>query len=86
MDVQRRVGSFFDKLHLERNRENRANVLLVSHSATISALMAHVHRWDLLEAWLSGRAIHRNTASSVLTFDKNSGGLIRSEIASTVHL
>ena len=82
VDVQRRVGSFFDELH----RENWGNLLLVSHSATISALMAHVHGWDLLEAWLSGRAMHRNTAFSVLTFGEFRGKLMRSEIALTDHL
>lgn len=82
VDVQRRVGWFFDELC----QGNQDNLLLVSHSATISALMAHVHGWDLLEAWLSGRAIHRNTAFSVLTFDEASRELIRSEIALTDHL
>lgn len=83
LDVQRRVGTFFDNVVLSHAPRN---VLLVSHSATISALMAYVHGWDLLEAWLEGRAIHRNTAFSVLTFGVGSKRPVHSAIALTHHL
>ena len=82
LEVQRRASSLFNQVVLEKRR----NVILVSHSATISALLAYVHGWSLLEAWREGRAMHKNTAFTRLYIDDASGKLLDSSLASVEHL
>ena len=82
LEVQKRASTFFNKVVSEK----RQNVILVSHSATISALLAYVHGWDLLEAWREGRAMHKNTAFTHLYVDDASGELLNSSLASVEHL
>jgi broad specificity phosphatase PhoE len=81
-DVLARVGAFY-----ERERPTwTGDVLLVSHAATISALLAHMHGWDLATVWAEARALHPNAALSTIEIDPATGAIHASRIASTAHL
>ena len=80
LNVQARTTLLLKNL----TNETKGTVLLVSHSATISVMLAFLHGWSLEKAWAEGRAYHQNTAFSKLEFD--AGNLILSEIACTPHL
>ena len=80
LDVRARTVPFLENLIGETGQ----TIALVSHSATISVMLASLHNWSLREAWADGRGYHPNAAFSVLEF--KTGKLTFSEIACTPHL
>ena len=82
-EVQKRVGTFFDRAVSEHRG---TNLVMVSHAATLTALVAHIFRWSLADTWQEGRAIHANTAFSKLELNDQTGGVIAFELARTDHL
>jgi len=65
-DVSIRTSEFLKELH---NKDYVNDVLLVSHSATISTMIANILELDLHYAWENGLAYHKNAEYSVFNFD-----------------
>lgn len=61
-DVAARMQAQFDEM-VQRHRGER--VIAVSHGWAISILLAHIHGWDLHEAFAERRVQLQNTAVSV---------------------
>ena len=82
-EVQKRAGTFFDRAVSDYQG---INLVMVSHAATLTALVAHVLEWNLADTWREGRAIHANTAFSKLELDNQTGVVTTFELARTDHL
>lgn len=82
-EVHARVAGLYDRLVRERRGED---LLLVSHGAALSLLVAHACGWSPRRAWDEQRARHANTAFTRLTFDPARGEILSLEIGRTDHL
>jgi len=71
-DVFNRTDQFLKDL-LSSN--HLSDVLIISHSATISTLIANITNSDLSEAWETGLGYHKNTQYSIFNFS-GSGALL----------
>ena len=83
LDVESRISPFIDSL-LEKVQKQ--TIVIVSHSAMISVILAYLHKWQLGKAWLDKRSYHMNTAFTVLDYEVDSSNILSSKIASTIHL
>ncbi|WP_196161112.1 histidine phosphatase family protein [Reinekea sp. G2M2-21] len=81
-DVYKRTRLFLSELF---NGKTQGDVLLVSHSATISTLIANAMKIDLSEAWETGIGYHKNAHYSVFSFDEL-GGIKESTLKIGSHL
>lgn len=67
-DVADRLKPFIETIRGETFNDCRT-LILVSHSNTLSVLMALLLGWDLLESWQARRGYHSNAQYSII--DKN---------------
>jgi broad specificity phosphatase PhoE len=81
--VDRRVRSFVDEI---RAIAFKRTVLLVSHSATITVMLARFLDWDLNSAWADKRSYHKNSAVTVLGQKQGGLELLSSEFGSLEHI
>lgn len=81
--VQRRTFALFRSL-LERHAGQA--IIVVSHGMALSALIAAIHDWDLLETYNTNRARHGNTGVSAVEIDARSGEATLLFTNSVVHL
>lgn len=81
-EVQKRAGTFFDRVV----KDLGTDLVMVSHAAILTALVAHIFRWNLEDTWREGRAIHANTAFSRLELDSQTGAVTKFEVARTDRL
>jgi broad specificity phosphatase PhoE len=65
-DVQERVYATYEKIVAEHPGEA---IIIVSHGAALTALLAALHDWDLVTAWQSRHARMGNTGVTVVTHD-----------------
>lgn len=64
--VQRRIFAAYREIVTQHPGEA---IIVVSHGAALTALMAALHDWDLVETWHTKRARMGNTHVSVASFD-----------------
>jgi probable phosphoglycerate mutase len=83
LDLERRIVPFVDGL---LKTAKPKTIILVSHSAMISVILAYLHNWDLETAWRDRRSYHKNSAFTVLEFAMDGAKVVSSNIASTSHL
>lgn len=78
-DVQRRMHAYFVGIVAGHIGEA---IIVVSHGAALAALIAAMHKWDLVDTWHTRRARMGNTGVTVVTLDHTTGehtlGLINS--------
>jgi broad specificity phosphatase PhoE len=82
-DVQRRVLAFYEA----QIRQHAGDaILIVSHGVALSALLAALHDWDLVEAWQSVRGSMSNTGVTILSRNQTTGTHQIEVFNSTAHL
>jgi broad specificity phosphatase PhoE len=64
--VQKRVFARYNEIVASHPGQA---IILISHGAALSALLAALHNWDLLETWHTRKARMGNTGVSVVRFD-----------------
>lgn len=64
--VQKRVYAAYNELVAEHPGDA---IIIVSHGAALTALLAAIHKWDLVETWQSRRARLNNTSVTVVALD-----------------
>jgi broad specificity phosphatase PhoE len=64
--VQRRIYATYEKIVAEHPGEA---IIIVSHGAALTALLAAMHDWDLVETWHSRQARMGNTGVTVVAHD-----------------
>src|SRR6185503_18082403 len=68
--VQKRTFAFFEQM-LEKHAGQA--IVIVSHGMALSALIAAIQEWDLVETYSTNRVRHGNTGVSAISIDTQSG-------------
>lgn len=68
--VQERMYRFFEQL-LEQHRGEA--IVIVSHGMALTALIAAIHDWDLIETFHTNRARLGNTGVTAISIDNDTG-------------
>ncbi|HST03692.1 MAG TPA: histidine phosphatase family protein [Chloroflexia bacterium] len=64
--VQRRIYATYEKIVAEHTGEA---IIIVSHGAALTTLLAALHDWDLVETWQTRQARMGNTGVTVVAHD-----------------
>jgi broad specificity phosphatase PhoE len=73
LGVENRIIPFMERL-LQASQQK--SIVLVSHSAAITIILAYLLKWPLKEAWLDSRSYHANTAFTILKFETEATNIV----------